>query len=141
MKHLIITIIIIVIIIAILPDNSCLPDNRETAVLISVTDGDTIKVMVNGKIAIIRYIGVDTPERDEAQFALATQKNAELLANADIQIVQDVSTTDKYGRLLRYVLANNKDVGEALLLANVAEPMTIQPNVSCSAHYETIARQ
>jgi micrococcal nuclease len=115
---------------------ACLPLNRETVELVSIVDGDTIKVRhQNGAINSVRYIGVDTPERGEPLHSLASAKNTELLANANITLVRDVSNVDPYGRLLRYVLADGKDVGSDLLRSGYAQVMTIQPDVSCSQYY------
>jgi len=120
---------------------SCLPSNREPALLISIVDGDTIKVMLeDGTVSTVRYIGIDTPERNEPRFALATQKNIELLTNSTITLIRDVSEVDKYGRLLRYVLADNTDVGRNLLQHGYAQLMTIPPDVACSSQYAQIVK-
>jgi micrococcal nuclease len=116
--------------------SSCLPHNRETVELVSIVDGDTIKVRhQNGAVNSVRYIGVDTPERGEPLFSSASAKNAELLDNTNITLVRDISNVDPYGRLLRYVLADGKDVGADLLTSGYAQVMTIQPDVSCSQYY------
>lgn len=115
---------------------ACLPNNRETVLLVSVVDGDTIKVRhADGEINTVRYIGVDTPERGEPLFALATKENKALLANGHITLIRDVSATDKYGRLLRYVMAGDKDIGSQLLKSGYAKPLSIQPDTACSAYY------
>jgi micrococcal nuclease len=75
----------------------------------SITDGDTIRVDVLGQESRVRYIGIDTPEigfddRPAEPFAEeATTANAALVEDELVVLETDVSETDDFGRLLRYV--------------------------------------
>ena len=95
--------------------------DTEVASLLRVVDGDTIRVLLNGQDTPVRYIGIDTPEpndRDPAQQALADAAmaaNAALLDGHDLILERDVSETDSFGRLLRYVWV---DDGSSLTLVN-----------------------
>lgn len=79
--------------------------------VVSVVDGDTIKVSVDGKTETFRLIGIDTPEtvdpRKEVQcFGVeASNKAKELLSGKKVRIETDASqgTYDKYNRLLGYI--------------------------------------
>ena len=80
----------------------------EDATLVRVVDGDTIRAIVGGVEYRIRYIGMNTPELNEASAAtpepfaeLATQANARLLGGGRLVLERDVSQADRYGRLLR----------------------------------------
>ena len=55
----------------------------------------------------MRYIGIDTPEMGEAFGLEAWQANRELVEGKVVYLERDVSETDKYGRLLRYVYADD----------------------------------
>jgi micrococcal nuclease len=74
-----------------------------------VIDGDTIEVLINGTEYKVRYIGIDTPEMDDERPAYralaeeAKQANIQLVEGKNISLQKDVSETDRYGRLLRYV--------------------------------------
>ncbi|NDJ51833.1 MAG: nuclease, partial [Chloroflexi bacterium] len=68
-----------------------------------VVDGDTVDVAIQGEVFRVRYIGVDTPESNEPCFDEATAANAQLVAGQNVTLVRDVSDTDQFGRLLRYV--------------------------------------
>lgn len=91
----------------------------ERARLISVTDGDTVKVeLTNGSRANVRVIGIDTPETYplvECGGPEATANMQQLVGpgetvNLYIDPTQD--EVDRYGRLLRYVFtADDVDVG------------------------------
>jgi len=108
----------------------------QIATVASVTDGDTIRVLIDGVNYPVRYIGIDTPEVHnglEWMGQEASQANAELVAGGQVILEKDVSETDQYGRLLRYVWV---DDGDGLLLVNlellrrgVAQITTYPPDV------------
>jgi len=100
-----------------------------------VIDGDTIEVNIAGIMYKVRYIGIDAPELDDtrAEFCDVAQKatryNRQLVGGKTIRLEKDISETDKYGRLLRYVyiddiLVNAKLVRQGLAWAKVYEPDT-----------------
>ena len=74
-----------------------------------ITDGDTIHVDISGIDYRLRYIGMDTPESVKPDTPVqpyakaAAARNAALVAGRDVILEKDVSETDSYGRLLRYV--------------------------------------
>jgi micrococcal nuclease len=74
-----------------------------------VTDGDTIRVAFDGQEFPVRYIGIDTPETVHPSQPVewmgreASAANSELVAGRVVVLEKDVSETDQYGRLLRYV--------------------------------------
>ncbi|HAN10026.1 MAG TPA: nuclease [Clostridiales bacterium] len=80
------------------------------AKVIYIVDGDTIKVQINNKTYKVRLIGVDTPEMINAEKEGenlgqdATNYTKQILyVGREIWLTKDISETDKYGRLLRYV--------------------------------------
>ncbi|WP_392435316.1 thermonuclease family protein [Finegoldia magna] len=81
----------------------------ETAKVISITDGDTIVVDINGKTEKLRFIGIDTPETHHPNKPVqhfgkeASDYTTKQLTNKTIYLQKDVSERDKYRRLLRYV--------------------------------------
>ncbi len=76
-------------------------------------DGDTIE-LENGQV--VRYIGVDTPELHDTRIPVecfaqeAYEFNKKLVEGKTVRLEKDVSETDKYKRLLRYVWVNNSKV-------------------------------
>jgi micrococcal nuclease len=94
----------------------------QAAVVTSVTDGDTIRVAVEGGAEQpLRYIGIDTPETVDPRQPVgcygteAATANAALVAGRPVVLERDVSETDRYGRLLRYVWL---EVASGWLLVN-----------------------
>ena len=52
------------------------PDTSQEGHVVAVTDGDTIRVLLQGQEYPVRYIGMDTPEIGHAKAAAARDKNA-----------------------------------------------------------------
>jgi micrococcal nuclease len=91
------------------------PQRVEIGVAVYVVDGDTIDVQLGEAIRRVRYIGMNTPERGEPCFQEATTANAALVDGRTVAMVRDVSETDRYGRLLRYVYVDELFVNAALV--------------------------
>jgi len=117
--------------------DSCLPDNakQENGKVVKITDGDTIDVAINDAVHTVRYIGMDTPEVNDAFYQEASNRNADLVAGKDIVLVKDSSETDRYGRLLRYVFVKGVFVNETLVREGFAYAKDYPPDTSCSARF------
>lgn len=80
--------------------------------VVSVVDGDTIKVNMDGTTETLRLIGIDTPEsvhptKPVECFGIeASNRAKELLNGKKVKLEKDPSQgeRDKYGRLLVYVI-------------------------------------
>jgi endonuclease YncB( thermonuclease family) len=100
----------------------------EIGTVTRIVDGDTIEVNIDGVIYDVRYIGVNTPERDEPCYAEATEANRALVEGQVVTLVKDVSETDRYGRLLRYVYVGDLMVNELLVANGWAEAVLYEPD-------------
>jgi len=87
-----------------------------------VVDGDTIVVEENKKV---RYIGIDTPELHHPTKPVqcfgqeAKAINQKLVEGKQVYLEKDVSETDKYQRLLRYVwVKDNNASSDAKIFVN-----------------------
>ncbi|MCY4539345.1 MAG: thermonuclease family protein, partial [Chloroflexi bacterium] len=109
----------------------------EIAQVTRVIDGDTIDVLLNGKTVRIRYLQINTPERDEPCFNESTQANAELVSGKTVRLLPDVELVDPFGRLLRYVYVGDVMVERALVEGGYAEVVLYPPN---DAHYDEFLR-
>ena len=108
----------------------------ETATVTDVIDGDTIDVTLNGREERIRYIGIDTPERGDYFYEEATEANADYVLGQTVILVKDVSETDRYGRLLRYVyLEDGTFVNAELVWEGYAHAYTFPPDVGYSDYF------
>jgi endonuclease YncB( thermonuclease family) len=100
----------------------------ETGVVTRVIDGDTIDVNINGQVTRIRYVGVNTPESDEACYTEATNANKGYVEGKTVTLVRDSSNTDRYDRLLRFVYVGNVFVNAELVKAGYAEAVLYEPD-------------
>ena len=103
-----------------------------------VIDGDTI-VLANG--SRVRYIGIDTPERGEPFFDEATEYNRRLVEGARVQMVKDESDKDRFGRLLRYVLAGDILVNAELVREGLAEAKRYEPDVKFAGCFDGLMQE
>jgi endonuclease YncB( thermonuclease family) len=93
-------------------------DRTQRARVVSVTDGDTIKVAFKGHKHDVRLIGIDTPEvygGVECGGRGASKSMKRKLDRGDrIKLIKDFSQDrrDRYGRLLRYVERRDRDIGK-----------------------------
>lgn len=100
-----------------------------------VIDGDTIEVAIEGQTFSVRYIGMDTPETVAAGRPVecfgpqASARNKELVDGRTVELEKDVSETDRYGRLLRYVYVDGRMVNELLVAEGFAQVSTYPPDV------------
>ncbi len=116
----------------------------ETFKVIKVVDGDTIK-LENGQT--VRYIGVDTPETVDPRKAVqcfgkeASSKNKELVEGKNVRLEKDVSETDKYGRLLRYVYIDNIFVNDYLARQGFAYAKSYPPDIKFQSLFVEAQRE
>lgn len=98
-----------------------------------VVDGDTIKVLLNGKVETIRLIGIDTPEVVDPRKPVqcfgkeASNKAKEILNNKTVYLESDPTQgeRDKYQRLLRYVwLEDNTNFNKLMISEGYAHEYT-----------------
>lgn len=122
----------------------------EEAKLIRVIDGDTIEVELNNTQYSVRLIGINTPEsvapdnyktKNSIEGTEASNTVKDMLSDIEtIYLQKDISDTDKYDRLLRYVWlekpTNENDINEIstkmlnaiLVNKGIAEIATYKPD-------------
>ena len=106
----------------------------ERARVVAVVDGDTIDVLLGGQTQRVRYILINTPEAGEPFGAAATAANRALVEDKTVTLVKDVSETDRFGRLLRYVyLPDGGFVNAELVRQGYAQLATFPPDVAQEA--------
>src|SRR3989338_7848179 len=112
-----------------------------------VVDGDTIEIEGGERV---RYIGIDTPETVDPRKPVqcfgveASNKNKELVSGKRVRLEKDVSETDQYGRLLRYVYVGDTFVNLVLVQEGFAYSYTYPPDVKYQNQFteaERIARE
>lgn len=113
------------------------PGAEEIGLVTRVVDGDTIDVMLNGVNTRVRYLQMNTPERDEPCYREATQANIDLVLGKTARLVADKEKVDRYDRLLRFIYVDDVLVNRALVEQGWAEAVLYPPN---EARYDEFVR-
>lgn len=93
-----------------------------------VIDGDTVELADGRKV---RYIGIDAPEMSKHDCFASEAKlvNERLVLNRAVRLERDITDTDRFGRLLRYVYVGNNLVNLQLVADGFAQLLTYPPDV------------
>ncbi len=105
------------------------PNAQSSAFVERVIDGDTIVMADENRI---RLIGVDAPEMNsdfDCYAQKAKKRLEELILNKKVGLERDISQTDKYGRLLRHVWADEVLISLVLVEEGWAQVSTYPPDV------------
>jgi micrococcal nuclease len=112
------------------------PISQNSSITLSVVerviDGDTIEITGGIKV---RYIGINAPESVAPGKPVAcfgeesSDRNKKLVLGKEVRLEKDVSETDKYGRLLRYVYVGDQMINDELVREGYAQVSTYPPDV------------
>jgi endonuclease YncB( thermonuclease family) len=120
------------------------------ATVTRVVDGDTIRVEIDGQEYRVRYIGIDTPETVDPRRPVgcfgreASERNRQLVDGKIVGLEKDISETDDFDRLLRYVWVGDLMVNAALVEEGYALASTYPPDVKYADQFasrQTRARE
>lgn len=102
-------------------------DNADITV-VRVIDGDTVELNDGRRV---RYLGIDTPEMNGKDCFAADSKtaNERLVLGKTVQLERDMTETDRFGRLLRYVYVGDRMVNLALVADGFAYALRYPPDV------------
>ena len=116
----------------------------QSVLVTRVIDGDTIEIETGQRV---RLIGIDTPETVHPSQPVgcfgreASQKTTELLHSQLVELEKDISETDRYGRLLRYVWLEGVLINELLVREGYAQVTTYPPDVKYEQRFLEAQRQ
>ncbi len=119
-------------------------DEPDVVRVARVVDGDTGK-LEDGRT--VRYIGIDTPETVDPRRGVqcfgkeASAKNKELVLGKEVRLEKDVSETDKYKRLLRYIFVSDMFVNEYLVREGYAKASSYPPDVRYQDRFREAERE
>jgi endonuclease YncB( thermonuclease family) len=91
-------------------------DQLTQADVYDVIDGDTIQVLIDHKLEVVRYYGVDAPENTDHCYIDATERNRRLIGSK-VLLLADARDRDSFNRLLRYVFKSDGTSVDATLVA------------------------
>ena len=125
------------------------------ATVTKIVDGDTIWVDINGKEEKVRFIGVNCPEyttKIEEYGKEATEYTTNELLGKKVYLQKDISQTDDYNRLLRYVWLEKIDTineenienylfNAKLVINGYAQSNYYKPDISLQNYLEKFEKE
>lgn len=129
-----------------------LNSQNPSAEVIKVIDGDTFEARIDGQNYKVRLIGIDTPETVDPRRPVgcfgkkASAETKRLIEGKEVILAKDVSETDKYNRLLRYVYlpigdGNNLFINDYLIRQGYAKILTYPPDIKYNARFLEAERE
>jgi micrococcal nuclease len=120
--------VILIFLLSLSPDLSIADQSK----VVRVIDGDTIKVLNNGKTSTIRLVGIDAPETSKKKNETGqpfSQTSTKHLASLVLNKFVDIKNygIDRYGRTLAVVYCNGANVNLEMVKAGSAEVYRGQP--------------
>lgn len=111
-----------------------------------VIDGDTIEIKSGTQISKVRLIGIDTPETVDPRRPVgcfgkkASAETKRLIEGKNVILTKDISETDKYNRLLRYVYlpmgnGENLFINDYMIRQGFAKILTYPPDVKYDSRF------
>ncbi|UZE93604.1 MAG: lamin tail domain-containing protein [Candidatus Pacearchaeota archaeon] len=140
--------IILIFLVCILFISGCIQEPTtskrilESAKVIEVIDGDTVK-LENGDT--IRLLHINTAEKGERCYEEAKERLKELVENKTVWLERDMQNTDQYDRKLRYIFLgyntnpeNYDDFVNLILIdEGLAALLIIEPNMKYKSIFES----
>lgn len=85
------------------------PQERIFGSVVSVTDGDTVKLRISNVEREVRLLGINAPELSECWGLEATALLSAMIIGHDVLVVSGREDVDAFGRLLRYIYLDTPD--------------------------------
>ncbi|HMV80018.1 MAG TPA: thermonuclease family protein [Leptospiraceae bacterium] len=80
-----------------------------TGKVVSVHDGDTVRVLLDGKVQVkIRLFGIDAPETSQDFGKVSRDELRSLIHSKDVKVLS--KGKDRYGRTLGIIFYENQDI-------------------------------
>lgn len=90
------------------------------ATVVSVGDGDTLRVREGGRLLTIRLACIDAPEMAQRPYGPLAREALQRLVPVGSVVVLQIQTTDRYGRSVAEVFRGGENVNLALLRQGAA---------------------
>ena len=90
------------------------------ATVVSVGDGDTMRVRDGGRLLTIRLACIDAPEMAQKPYGARAREALQQLAPVGSEVALEVQTTDRYGRSVAEVFRGGENLNLALVRQGAA---------------------
>ncbi|MFZ9973186.1 MAG: thermonuclease family protein [Vulcanococcus sp.] len=91
-----------------------------TATVISIGDGDTLRVREANRTVNVRLACIDAPESSQAPFGTEARKQLQELAPVGSAVELRIKATDRYGRSVAELTRGGRNLNQALVALGAA---------------------
>jgi endonuclease YncB( thermonuclease family) len=88
--------------------------------VVSIGDGDTLRVRQGSRLLTVRLACIDAPETSQAPFGAQARQQLQALAPVGSTVELRIKATDKYGRSVAELNRGGRDLNQALVASGVA---------------------
>ncbi len=91
-----------------------------TGTVLSIGDGDTLRVREGNRTVNVRLACIDAPESSQAPFGAQARQQLQALAPVGSSVELRVKATDRYGRSVAELTRGGRNLNQALVASGVA---------------------
>jgi endonuclease YncB( thermonuclease family) len=91
-----------------------------TATVVSIGDGDTLRLREGNRIVNVRLACIDAPESSQAPFGAQARQQLQALATVGSSVELRIKATDRYGRSVAELTRDGRNLNQALVASGVA---------------------
>jgi endonuclease YncB( thermonuclease family) len=107
---------LLVALLAALPSQA----QSRTATVLSIGDGDTLRVREGNRTMNVRLACIDAPETSQAPFGASARTQLQALAPVGSAVELRVKATDRYGRSVAELSRGGRNLNQALVASGAA---------------------
>jgi endonuclease YncB( thermonuclease family) len=109
---------------------------RTSGVVTEIIDGITVRVEIDGKPFVVRYLGIALPPSNDPWRGWTSAVNERWVGGKTVLLERDVTDADADGRLLRYVWVDDLFVNGALIAIGLGTHVDQFPDLRYSTDLE-----
>ena len=91
-----------------------------TATVLSIGDGDTLRVRQGSRTLNVRLACIDAPESSQAPFGAQARQQLQALARVGSSVELRIQATDRYGRSVAELTRRGQNLNQALVGSGAA---------------------
>ncbi len=91
-----------------------------TGTVLSIGDGDTLRVREGNRTLNVRLACIDAPESSQAHFGAQARQQLQALAPMGSSVELRIKATDRYGRSVAELTRGGRNLNQALVASGVA---------------------
>ncbi len=112
-------------------------EQENFSIVTFVVDGDTVEIKNGNRI---RLIGIDSPERGESFYNESRNALEDMVLNKKVRLEKDISDTDRYNRLLRYIFIDGVFINKEMVRQGYATAYPYEPDTTYKNEFSLVEK-